>query len=113
MPNTRNHICVFFSFSNLAAALSGNGQSAKSIFYYSHYFLNTRFKIKKSAAAAVEFWNLNSASYQITKQRKLNIQKTVAVAAEIRTLNLASYQFPKILKLKNNNSAAAAVELSC
>ena len=46
MPSPRNQILDFF---DLAAAPSGNGQSAKSKFFYYQYLVNT--KIQNSAAA--------------------------------------------------------------
>ena len=47
MPSPRNHILDVF---NLAAALSGNGQSAKSKFFTTSTSLIPKFKVQISAA---------------------------------------------------------------
>ena len=53
MPSPRNH--MFFVLFILAAALSGNGSSAKSKFVTTSTSLIPKLKIQKSAAAASKF----------------------------------------------------------
>ena len=52
MPSPRNHILDSFS---LAAALSGNGQSAKSKFITTSTSLVPKLKSQNSTATAAEF----------------------------------------------------------
>ena len=77
MPSPRNHSLDFL---HLAAALSGNGQSAKSKFLTTSTSLVPKLKIQNSAAVATEISFLIFASYHYFFNTK--IQNSAAAAAE-------------------------------
>ena len=88
MPSPRNHILDLF---NLAAALSGNDQSAKSRLFTKTTSCVPKFKIQNSAAAAAEFFILTVASYHYFFDTP--IKKSAAAAARFRIFNFASCHY--------------------
>ena len=78
MPSPRNHILDFL---NLAAALSGNGQSAKSKFFFTIASLIPKLKIRPRQRPTFEFKLLDFASYQYYFNTK--VQKSSAPATEL------------------------------